>query len=87
MFYNAPVLIHPDPEEQFVVEVDASDTGVGVILSQRLPTDNKLDPCVFFSRRLSPVERNYNVGNRELLAVVLALQEWRHWGSTGYPRI
>ncbi|KAI3358929.1 hypothetical protein L3Q82_015322 [Scortum barcoo] len=33
----------------------------------------------FFSRRLTPAERNYDVGNRELLAVVLALQEWRHW--------
>ncbi|KAI3352792.1 hypothetical protein L3Q82_019374 [Scortum barcoo] len=36
-------------------------------------------PCAFFSRRLTPAERNYDVGNRELLAVVLALQEWRHW--------
>lgn len=32
-----------------------------------------------FSLRLSPVERNYTIGNRELLAVVLAPQEWRHW--------
>ncbi len=32
----------------------------------------------FFSRRLSPTERNYDVSNRELLAVKLALEEWRH---------
>lgn len=31
-----------------------------------------------FSLKLSPVERNYTIGNRELRAVVLALQEWRH---------
>lgn len=79
MFTNAPVLIHPDPDLQFVVEVDASDSGVGAVLSQRLPVDQKLHPCAFFSRRLTPAERNYDVGNRELLAVVLALQEWRHW--------
>ncbi len=79
MFTNTPVLIHPDPEQQFVVEVDASDSGVGAVLSQHLPADKKLHPCAFFSRRLSPAERNYDVGNRELLAVVLALQEWRHW--------
>ncbi len=79
MFVNAPVLVHPDPEQQFVVEVDASDSGVGAVLSQHLPTDNKLHPCAFFSRRLTPAESNYDVGNRELLAVVLALQEWRHW--------
>lgn len=42
-----------------MVEVDASNTGVGAVLS--------------------PVEQNYDVGNRELLAVVLALQEWRDW--------
>lgn len=41
--------------------------------------DQKLHPCIFFSRRLSPVERNYNVGNCELPAPVLALQVWRHW--------
>ncbi|XP_038594284.1 uncharacterized protein LOC119917924 [Micropterus salmoides] len=44
-----------------------------------LPKDNKLHPCAFFSRRLTPTERNYTVGDRELLAVKLALEEWRHW--------
>lgn len=73
------MLTHPDPEFQFTVEVDASDSGVGAVLSQRSPADHKLHPCAFFSRHLTPAERNYNVGNRELLAVVLALQEWRHW--------
>lgn len=78
-FSSAPVLIQPDPTLQFIVEVDASDTGVGAVLSQRSPPDSKLHPCAFFSRKLSPAERNYDVGNRELLAVVLALEEWRHW--------
>ncbi|KAK2905717.1 hypothetical protein Q8A73_009660 [Channa argus] len=41
--------------------------------------DQKLRPCAFFSRQLSPVERNYSVGDRELLAIKLALEEWRHW--------
>ena len=36
-------------------------------------------PCAFFSRRLSPAERNYGIGDRELLAIKLALEEWRHW--------
>ncbi|KAI3357782.1 hypothetical protein L3Q82_016166 [Scortum barcoo] len=64
---------------KFIVEVDASETGIGAVLSQRCPVDQKVHPCAFFSRRLTPAERNYDVGNRELLAVVLALQEWRHW--------
>uniref|UniRef100_A0A8C9W0E0 Gypsy retrotransposon integrase-like protein 1 n=1 Tax=Scleropages formosus TaxID=113540 RepID=A0A8C9W0E0_SCLFO len=33
----------------------------------------------FFSRKLSEAERNYDIGNRELLAIKLALEEWRHW--------
>lgn len=38
-----------------------------------------MHPCAFLSRRLSRAERNYDVGNRELLAVKVALEEWRHW--------
>lgn len=78
-FTSAPILTLPDPKRQLVVEVDASDTGVGAVLSQRSIVDNKLHPCAFFSRRLSSAERNYDIGNRELLAVKLALEEWRHW--------
>ncbi|XP_067231400.1 uncharacterized protein brd8a isoform X2 [Chanodichthys erythropterus] len=83
-FISAPVLSFPDPERQFIVEVDASEVGVGAVLSQRSPRDGKVHPCAYFSHRLSPAERNYDIGNRELLAVRLALGEWRHWleGST-----
>ena len=49
------------------------------MLSQRLGTPPKLRPCAFFSKNLSPAERNYDVGNRELLSVVKALKVWRHW--------
>ncbi|KAL0192325.1 hypothetical protein M9458_010621, partial [Cirrhinus mrigala] len=78
-FTSAPILVTPDPSRQFVVEVDASEVGVGAVLSQVSPLDNKLHPCAFFSHRLSPTERNYDIGDRELLAVRLALGEWRHW--------
>lgn len=78
LFTSAPVLIHPDHSKPFVVEVDASGVGVGAVLSQRSGSSAKLQPCAFFSRRLSPAERNYDVGDRELLAVKLALEEWRH---------
>ena len=39
-FTSAPILIMPDPERQFMVEVDASDVGVGAVLSQRSATDH-----------------------------------------------
>ncbi|KAL0180404.1 hypothetical protein M9458_025846 [Cirrhinus mrigala] len=78
-FTQAPLLTHPDPDLPFVVEVDASTTGVGAVLSQHHGTPPRLHPCAYFSRKLSPVERNYDIGNRELLAIKLALEEWRHW--------
>ena len=78
-FTTAPILTLPDPQRQFMVEVDASNDGVGAVLSQRSEKDDKMHPCAFLSRRLSPAERNYDVGNRELLAVKVALEEWRHW--------
>ncbi len=78
-FTQAPILVHPDPERPFIVEVDASTTGVGAVLSQQQGNPSRLHPCAFFSRKLSPAERNYDIGNRELLAIKLALEEWRHW--------
>ena len=79
LFSTAPVLAMPDVSRQFVLEVDASETGIGAILSQRSPEDDQIHPCAFFSRKLMPAERNYDVGNRELLAIHDALKEWRHW--------
>ncbi|KAI4880911.1 hypothetical protein NFI96_029797 [Prochilodus magdalenae] len=76
---SAPILHLPDPELPFVVEVDASEVGVGAVLSQRSGQDQKLHPCAYFSHQLTQAERNYDVGNRELLAVKMALEEWRHW--------
>ncbi|KAK3523122.1 hypothetical protein QTP86_017285 [Hemibagrus guttatus] len=78
-FTTAPLLIHPDPDKPFVVEVDASTTGVGAVLSQQQGNPSRLHPCAFFSYKLNPAERNYDIGNRELLAIKLALEEWRHW--------
>ncbi|KAI2646312.1 Transposon Tf2-6 polyprotein [Labeo rohita] len=78
-FTTAPILHHPDPNLPFLVEVDASSTGVGAVLSQRLGQPPKTFPCAFFSHKLSSAERNYDVGNRKLLAIKLALKEWRHW--------
>ncbi|KAK3539348.1 hypothetical protein QTP70_003835 [Hemibagrus guttatus] len=77
-FTSAPILTLPDPDKAFIVEVNALDVGVGAVLSQR-GEDNKLHSCAFFSRRLTPTEKNYHVGDRQLLAVKLALEEWRHW--------
>ncbi len=65
-----------------------SEVGVGAVLSQHAASDDRVHPCAFFSHRLSPAERNYDIGNRDLLAVKLALEEWRHWlEGSGVPFI
>ncbi|KAL0146455.1 hypothetical protein M9458_058240 [Cirrhinus mrigala] len=79
IFSTAPLLHYPDPDHPFTVEVDASTVGVGAVLSLVLGESSLLHPCAFFSRKLSPAEQNYDVGNRELLPIKLALEEWGHW--------
>jgi len=78
-FTIAFILIQPNPDRQFILEVDASGPGMGAVLSQRSKSEGKLHPCAFFSRPLSLAEQNYDVGNWQLLAIKLALEEWRHW--------
>ncbi len=78
-FCTAPTLTHPDLNRRFVVEVDASTLGVGAVLSQWKGEPPVLHPCAYFSKKMSPAEQNYDIGNRKLLAIKLALEEWRHW--------
>ncbi len=69
---TAAILHHPDPEHKLAVEIDASSTGVGAVLSQRHGSPPKLFPCAYFSRKLNQAEQDYDVGNRELLAMKAA---------------
>ncbi|KAI2664083.1 Transposon Tf2-6 polyprotein [Labeo rohita] len=63
-FTSAPILKHPDPNLPFIVEVDASDCGIGAVLSQRHGHPSKLYPCAFFSRKLTAAECNYDAAKR-----------------------
>ncbi|KAK3539567.1 hypothetical protein QTP70_010278 [Hemibagrus guttatus] len=78
-FTMAPILRHPDPDLPFMVEVDASSSGIGAVLSQQHGVPGKLHPCAFYSRKLTAAEANYDVGNQELLSIKAALEGFRHW--------
>lgn len=75
----APILKHLDPTKPFVEEVKTPDSEAEAVLLQCFGKRLKLHPVAFFSRKLPPTEQNYNIGNRELLAVRLAQEEWRCW--------
>lgn len=79
LFFTAPILYHPDMLKHFTMEVNASDTDVGVVLPQTVSADGKLHPCVLFSWHLCPAKINYDVSNWEELAIKTAFEEWRQW--------
>ena len=58
-------------EGKFRVETDASGHTIGGVLSQE--QDGKWKPIAFLSRTMQPIERNYEIYNKELLAIVEAL--------------
>ena len=78
---SSEVLALPDPNKQYVIHADASKVGLGAVLQQRY--ENGLRPVSFWSRKLSPTERAYDIYNREVLALVSAMHDWRHLIQNG----
>ena len=73
---TAPVLVFPDFTKPFLLDTDASNTGIGGVLSQ-LDDEGKEHVIAFASRTLSKSERRYCVTRRELLAVVVFTEQFR----------
>jgi len=77
-FTQAPILAHFDPTRPVILETDASDFAIGAVLSQR-DDDNHLHPVAFHSRKFQPAEINYDIHDKELLAIVDAFKHWRRY--------
>ncbi|KAF8750825.1 hypothetical protein RHS01_09156 [Rhizoctonia solani] len=73
---KAPVLIHSNPNLPYYLETDASGIAMGAILSQQ-GDNNRLHPVAYMSKSFSGAEANYNTHDKELLAIIKALEEWR----------
>jgi len=72
-FTSAPILMHWVPDAQLVVETDASDYALTAILSI-VTKDNEIYPVAFHSRTFSALELNYDIHDKELLAIFKSLQ-------------
>ena len=77
-FTCAPILTHYVPNQQLVVETDASDYAIAGILSQYEP-DGEIHPLAFYLHTLHAAELNYDVHNKELLAIFEAFCSWHHY--------
>ena len=80
---TAPFLRLPDFEKQFVVTTDASDVAVGAILEQDFGSG--LQPIAFASRKLNATEICYSAYERELLGIVWAISQWKHYFQSPHP--
>jgi hypothetical protein len=76
-FTSVPILVHADFSKWFFLEVDASDFALGSVLFQ-YGEDGQLHPIAYRSCKFSVVKINYEIHDKELLAITIAFEEWRH---------
>jgi hypothetical protein len=88
---SKPVLRQPDYTKPFFLFTDASLYGVGAVLSQEGEVNTRTgkprqQPIAYYSATFTPTERNYDIYERELLAIIKALAHWRpHLAATATP--
>lgn len=68
---TTPVLAMPDFDAQFVVEIGASDIGIGAVLMQ------KGQPVAFLSKALGPIHKKLSIYEKEFVALIMAVEIWR----------
>ena len=72
-FMTEPVLVTPDLDKEMRVEADASDFATGGVLSMKCE-DEKWRPVAYISKLLNKAERNYEIHNKEMLAIIQCLE-------------
>jgi len=77
-FTTEPVLAVPDRDQEMRVEADALDYATGGTLSVK-GKNGRWRPVAFISKSLSSAERNYKIHDKEMLAVIRCLEDWRHY--------
>jgi hypothetical protein len=77
-FTTTPILTYFDPQWECIAETDVLDFALGGTLSQ-ISIDERLHPNAFHSRKFSPTEINYEIHDKELLAIVDYFKTWRRY--------
>ena len=76
-FTKEPVLVAPDLNKKMRIEVDVLDYATEGVLSMKCE-DGKQRPVAFLSKSLNKTERNYEIHDNKMLAVIRGLENWRH---------
>lgn len=74
---SAPILSNPDFRLPFIIETDSSDTAIGAVLVQVQEGERKT--IAYFSKKLSSTQRRYSATERECLAVLLSIENFKHF--------
>ena len=74
---SKPVLTIPVDNALYRLEADSSDYASGAVLSQKV--NDKWHPIAYMSKALNKMERNYEIYDKEMLAIMNALNEWRQY--------
>jgi len=78
VFMSRPLLVAPDLDKEFRVESNASNFATGGVLSIKCK-DNKWRPVAYISKSLNETEQNYEIHDKEMLAIICCLETWRHF--------
>ncbi|GBM35397.1 Retrovirus-related Pol polyprotein from transposon 297 [Araneus ventricosus] len=74
---SSPILTYPRTDKDFILDTDASNEGIGAVLSQNMGNEERV--IAYFSKSLGKPERNYCVTRKELLAIVKSIEHLHHY--------
>jgi len=77
-FTTEPVLVTPDLDKEMRVEANVSDFAIGGVLSMKCE-DERWRPVAYISKSLNKAKRNYEIHDKEMLAIIRCLEAWRHF--------
>ena len=76
-FTEAPILRHYDPNHPITLKCDPSNYAIATILSQTDPATNELHPIAFYAQTMIAAKLNYDIYDKELLAIHEVFKQWR----------